>query len=120
MTENPNPDLDSRIAGCRLGGAVGDALGAPVEFWSLARIRRQFGPGGIRDFVPAHGKVGAITDDTQMTLFTAEGLIRAHLSQTDSPATDRAAECLHRADPRWLATQGDRPAERRAPATAEG
>jgi hypothetical protein len=62
---------------CLLGGAVGDALGAPVEFLSLAQIRSHFGSAGIRDFAEAYGRVGAITDDTQMTLFTAEGLLRA-------------------------------------------
>ncbi len=61
--------------GCLLGGAVGDALGAPVEFMTLEEIIGQFGPGGIDKFVRAYGKVGAITDDTQMALFTAEGLI---------------------------------------------
>src|SRR5690554_1135122 len=65
--------------GCLLGGAVGDALGAPVEFMSLGEIRRAFGPEGVRDFQPAYGKIGAITDDTQMTLFTAEGLLRAEV-----------------------------------------
>ena len=57
---------------------MGDALGAPVEFMSLAEIRGRFGPDGIQDYSPAYGRIGAITDDTQMTLFTAEGIIRAH------------------------------------------
>ena len=61
---------------CLLGGAVGDALGAPVEFMSRAQIVRAFGPHGIEDYAPAFGKLGTITDDTQMTLFTAEGLMR--------------------------------------------
>lgn len=54
---------------------MGDALGAPVEFLKLEEIRTRFRPDGIRDFSPAFGKIGAITDDTQMTLFTAEGLL---------------------------------------------
>jgi len=32
MTAPPGPDRDARIRGCLFGGAVGDALGAPVEF----------------------------------------------------------------------------------------
>ena len=63
--------------GCLLGGAVGDALGAPVEFMTLEEILGRFGPAGIGEFAQAYGKVGAITDDTQMTLFTAEGLIQS-------------------------------------------
>lgn len=70
--------------GCLLGGAVGDALGAPVEFDSLATIRQRFGNKGIRNYVPAYGRAGAITDDTQMTLFTAEGLLRARMRGADT------------------------------------
>lgn len=56
--------IRNRYRGCLLGGAVGDALGAPVEFMSHAEIVRKFGPDGIKDYVPAYGKIGAITDDT--------------------------------------------------------
>src|SRR5215468_7455150 len=38
----------ARVRGCLLGGAIGDALGAPVEFWSLDRIRSVVGPDGVR------------------------------------------------------------------------
>jgi len=65
----------SRYRGCLLGGAVGDALGAPVEFMSRQEILGAFGPDGITEFAPAYGGIGTITDDTQMTLFTASGLI---------------------------------------------
>ena len=54
---------------------MGDALGAPVEFLSMPEIILRFGPRGILSFASAYGLVGAITDDTQMTLFTAEGLL---------------------------------------------
>ncbi|WP_109565914.1 ADP-ribosylglycohydrolase family protein [Jannaschia seohaensis] len=65
-----------KIRACFLGGAIGDALGAEVEFWSLDRIRREF-PDGLTELIEHDGIRGAITDDTQMSLFTAEGLIRA-------------------------------------------
>jgi hypothetical protein len=77
------PSILDRFRGCLLGGAIGDALGAPVEFLSLDEIRRRFGEAGITDFDTAYGRRGAITDDTQMTLFTAEGLIRAHQRFSD-------------------------------------
>jgi ADP-ribosylglycohydrolase len=87
---------------------VGDALGAPVEFMSLGDIRAQFGPDGIRDFAPAYGRRGAITDDTQMTLFTAEGLLCAHNGYV------RGACCFEAyvrdSYWRWLHTQGELPA----------
>lgn len=68
----------SKSRGCLLGGAAGDALGAPVEFLSLEEIRERFGADGIEDYAP-HGnfKAGAYTDDTQMTLATAAACIRA-------------------------------------------
>jgi len=91
--------------GCLLGGAVGDALGAPVEFMSLEEIIGHFGPGGIHDYVPAYGKVGAITDDTQMTLFTAEGLILSKTRASDLPTADAALESIYQAYLRWLSTQ---------------
>jgi len=52
-------DLHSRYRGCLLGGAVGDALGAPVEFLSLSRIRARYGEGGIGELDEAFGVIGA-------------------------------------------------------------
>ena len=91
--------------GCLLGGAVGDALGAPVEFMSLEEIIGCFGPEGIQEFVPAYGKVGAITDDTQMTLFTAEGLILSKTRISNGPLADTALDSVYQAYLRWLSTQ---------------
>jgi ADP-ribosyl-[dinitrogen reductase] hydrolase len=41
--------LRGRFSGCLLGGAVGDALGAPVEFLDLDQIVRTYDEEGIRD-----------------------------------------------------------------------
>ncbi|MFJ8665937.1 ADP-ribosylglycohydrolase family protein [Streptomyces sp. NPDC093600] len=95
----------SRVRGCLLGGAIGDALGNPVEFLSLDAIRRTHGEYGIAGMVPeTDGVIGRVTDDTQMTLFTAEGLIRA---RARSVSEDDGAEtaCVQRAYRRWLDTQ---------------
>jgi ADP-ribosyl-[dinitrogen reductase] hydrolase len=57
----------------------------------------------VSGYVPCYGRPNAITDDTQMTLFTAEGLLRAcrcEAGQRDVPAS------LWRAYQRWLLTQG--------------
>jgi ADP-ribosylglycohydrolase len=95
--------LRDRYRGCLLGGAVGDALGAGIEFESLEEIRGLHGPAGVTGYVPAYGKTGAITDDTQMTLFTAEGLLR----DRQLPAGQRdVPTALWRAYQRWLLTQG--------------
>lgn len=97
----------ARFLGCLLGGAVGDALGAPVEFMSIEEIRVKFGRTGIRDYVPAYGRLGAITDDTQMTLFTADGLIRGWIRGQSKGITSYPSVTAH-AYLRWLMTQGDR------------
>ena len=68
--------VEGRFVGCLLGGAVGDSLGAPVEFMKRTEILRRFGPNGITAYVPAYDGLGTVTDDTQMTLFTAKGLLR--------------------------------------------
>jgi ADP-ribosylglycohydrolase len=96
--------------GCLLGGAVGDALGAPIEFMRLAAIRKKFGSKGLTDYAPAFGRPGAITDDTQMTLFTAEAILRGH-----NRAMDRGlcspVDVARLAYLRWFKTQGATPAD---------
>lgn len=94
--------------GCLLGGAVGDALGAPVEFMSMDEIRRRYGDVGITGYVEFWSGQGAFTDDTQMTLFTAEGLALAgEKARGGGPrALSAIVESVHRAYLRWLLTQG--------------
>jgi len=99
------PDLQRRIRASLLAGALGDALGAPIEFLSLAAIRGRFGPRGLDHLEPAYGRVGAITDDTQMTLFTVEGLIRAYV-RGKSRGIGHPPSVVHHAYKRWLHTQG--------------
>ena len=64
----------NRFRGCLVGGAIGDALGYPIEFLSEDRIFQKYGPEGIRRYDLENG-VAQISDDTQMTLFTAVGLL---------------------------------------------
>lgn len=105
-------DAVDRHLGCLLAGAVGDALGAGVEFSSLEEIltlhgatrREPSGPLGLRRYVPAYGRRGAITDDTQMTLFTAEGLLRAHNRRLGT-GHDDPTSAVFRAYLRWFDTQ---------------
>ncbi len=103
--------IQNRFLGCMLGGAVGDALGAPVEFMSRQEILRKFGPRGLTDLAPAYGGIGKITDDTQMTLFTAEGLLRAWSRYCDKGMGINFVGTTHFAYQRWLITQGIEPVE---------
>lgn len=65
-----------KIRGCLLGGAAGDALGYAVEFWGEDQIFSKYGKKGITEY-ELDKKTGKalISDDTQMTLFTANGLL---------------------------------------------
>lgn len=65
----------NRFKGCLLGGAVGDALGYAVEFVPASAIFEKYGGDGITEY-ELHDGVAEISDDTQMTLFTATGLLR--------------------------------------------
>lgn len=99
-----SPRKISQFRGCLLAGAIGDALGAPVEFISRMEILNRFGPDGITDFVPCYGKLGAITDDTQMTLFTAEGILRYYIREKIH-GNANSAMIMGQSYLRWLKTQ---------------
>ena len=78
--------LHDRIRGSLVGGAIGDALGYPVEFiYSFSGIQARYGKRGITRLdkeqhwlneAEQAGKA-VVSDDTQMTLFTANGLLNA-------------------------------------------
>lgn len=72
-----------KIKGCIVGGAIGDALGYPAEFISSRyEIEKKYGPGGITDYDLKHSWSNSkfdkaqISDDTQMTLYTFEALMK--------------------------------------------
>lgn len=64
----------NKFKGCLIGGAVGDALGYAVEFLSASDIFKKYGENGITEY-ELHNGIAEISDDTQMTLFTATGLL---------------------------------------------
>ena len=112
-------ETQDRFIGCLLGGAVGDALGAPLEFMSLDEICSRFGPEGIRDYAPAYGRRGAITDDTQMTLFTLEGMIRAANRSCDRGLCS-VETIIYYTYLNWLMTQGVQPGRIKFPDRSNG
>lgn len=84
----PSPDV---LAGVRerayatlLGSALGDALGATVEFCTQTEIRAQYGV--LRKIVGGGWlklKPGEVTDDTQMSLCIARSLVAVGWSPPD-------------------------------------
>ncbi|MCX2728994.1 ADP-ribosylglycohydrolase family protein [Saccharopolyspora sp. NFXS83] len=104
-TDEVAPSLTERVLGCFLGGALGNALGSDLEFVTAEQITERFGPAGPQGLREAYGVQGAITDDTQLTLFSAEGLIRGGIARRTFATTDPLPE-IQLAYQRWLHTQG--------------
>lgn len=81
-----NDRMMDKMRGSLVGGACGDALGYPVEFvFSFAEIKEKYGDNGIteydRDYPWINGYRNSdkalVSDDTQMTLYTAEALVES-------------------------------------------
>lgn len=95
--------------------AIGDALGEPVEGWSRFKIEKKYGR--ITDFV----REPTVTDDTMLTILTAESILEEHAVIGSSiarkfisnesklgrvgPATSRALQRL-KIDPALRSTSG--------------
>ena len=97
------PSFESRVHGSLLGGALGDSLGYAVEFDSIAAIRAHYGAAGLTSFGQLKD-ASHFSDDTQMTLYTVDGLVEALEWANDGVAADEIA-CLWLAYLRWLNTQ---------------
>ncbi|WP_223587573.1 ADP-ribosylglycohydrolase family protein [Neobacillus bataviensis] len=91
--------------GCLIGGAIGDALGWPVEFNKHDQIVHRYGSNGIQDLQLVSSGKAEITDDTQMTLFTAEGILRAE-TRGIRRGICHPPSVVFFAYQRWLLTQG--------------
>lgn len=95
-----------KIRGCILGGAIGDALGAPIEFLKYKGIIQKHGELGVSDYVEFSDGSGEFTDDTQMTLFTAEGILRAYHRAVLKGIGGYTLKTTFDSYLRWLITQG--------------
>jgi|GEM_PF-1605902 len=98
-------DKKNVYQGCLMGGAIGDALGAPIEFLSISQIQSKYGPKGIDSYVEFGDGTGEFTDDTQMTLFTAEGLLRAWHRSMQRGIGGAEGTIVYQSYLRWLHTQ---------------
>ncbi|MBL1079308.1 ADP-ribosylglycohydrolase family protein [Nocardia sp. 2] len=92
------------VHGCLLGGAVGDALGAPVEATSVQNIQQWYGVRGVTGDRDSYK--GEISDETQLTLFTVEGLIRSRLRARAKGIGDAPLGMIQASLLVWLEGQG--------------
>jgi len=78
------PDVRQRAQASLLGLAIGDALGATVEFMTASEIRTQL---GVHRKLTGGGwlrlKPGEVTDDTQMSLCIARSIVGTGFSPQD-------------------------------------
>ncbi len=98
-------DAVARRLATLLGGALGDGFGYAVEFESLANIYKLHGPNGLREPYFHQGEL-VVSDDTQMGLFTLEGLTRAMLES--DPSDQTLVDQIRWSYLDWLATQDAR------------
>ena len=96
----------NKIMGGLVGGAIGDALGYPVEFSSWKEIQKEYGFEGIQKYdLDFETGAAVFSDDTQMSLFTANGILigetHGHLKGIQGPI----ANYVHTAYKEWLRTQ---------------
>ncbi len=106
--------IKSRVLGSMLGLAVGDSLGAAVEILSYESIVNKYGESGITTPDVFHDfPAGYYTDDTQMTLATARGILLAFKRGYARGICDPPS-MVYREYLAWLETQDD-PREIRAP-----
>lgn len=79
MTVTP-PSFADRVRGCLLGGAIGDALGAPVENWHWTDVRRVHGRVDTFHPQPARhrdGAPGQVTDDSTLRHYLCLAIVEA-------------------------------------------
>lgn len=104
--------LQDRIRGSLIGGAIGDALGYPIEFEGYKDLHFRYGDEGLICYdVNFHysvyddpeDNVAVFSDDTQMTLFTANGLLNARMRN------EEPIQAIRQAYIEWYFTQTGTP-----------
>ncbi len=103
--------MKEKFEGTILGLAIGDALGYPAEFRTRKQLLANFPPSGLTDMVSiddprfvggpyiigARQEAGTYSDDTQMTIAVAKGLLDAGLAAS----LDRQMEAIGRRFVEW-------------------
>lgn len=99
-------DEIKKIEGCLVGGAVGDALGSQIEFLNQLEIKGMYGEKGLTEYVldTTTGKA-LISDDTQMSLFTANALLWRLGAVHPIPSYNEAYAYYHSAYMEWYRLQ---------------
>ncbi len=98
-------NFSSRVRGCLMGGALGDSFGYLIELADLETIEQRYGAEGLLELSQGTAEIH-FSDDTQLTLFTVDGLVEAIEWANQGVSADPLA-CLWLAYLRWLRSQGE-------------
>ncbi|GAB2755056.1 hypothetical protein GCM10027174_33270 [Salinifilum aidingensis] len=93
-----------RFRAAVVGCGVGEALGLPVASATAEDIRARHGEDGLTEYLPAGHPAGRIGSETQLLLFSVEGMIRAGVARRRGAVTTPFEHVQH-AYQRWLHTQ---------------
>lgn len=100
-----NPIILDKFRGCLLGGAVGDALGYPIMNLDFNEICDKYGDEGIQEYELDEKGKARISDNTQLAIFTANGLLigKTRANRTGAAKPDVNIVCEAYKD--WVKTQ---------------
>ncbi len=99
-------DSIDKYKGCLIAGAIGDALGYPIEFLNEKKIFSSYGEKGLTEFDTVNG-IAQISDDTQMSMFTANGLLVAATISKIKREMPKYVKCIADSYKDWLITQSE-------------
>lgn len=99
-------DSIDKYKGCLIAGAIGDALGYPIEFLNEKKIFSSYGEKGLTEFDTVNG-IAQISDDTQMSMFTANGLLVAATISKIKREKPKYVKCIADSYKDWLITQSE-------------
>lgn len=107
MTKHlPEILLKDRFIGCILGGAVGDSMGFVVEGLAPLEMEQYFEDGRItRPYINEETGTALISDDTQMALFTMDGMMWAYIRCNNRGIGSYEASGVWQSYARWYYTQ---------------
>ena len=90
-----------KFRGALYGSACGDALGYPLQNFSVGRIQHRFGPFCLRTLVrdAKNGRKAPISENTQMILATIDGILWADAKKLD------LVDGIYRGYMRWYYSQ---------------
>ena len=105
-TEDNYALIRDKVRGCLIGGAAGDALGYAIEFWRESEIFETYGEKGLQAYVldRVTGKA-IVSDDTQMTMFTANGILSGITKAKHDRCDTAVFYTIANAYQDWLITQ---------------